>query len=657
MTASNSVATLSRENRIAVLVIDSPPVNALSTPVRQALVDAVAQLNRDSELDALVIRCAGRTFFPGADIREFNQPPAQPFLPDVVNALEASTKPIVAAIHGTALGGGLEVAMGCHLRIAARSAQFGLPEVKLGLMPGAGGTQRLPRLIGVRKALAMITDGSSIGATEALSLGLIDRAVEDATLIEAAVALAREATTGAIALRRTGSLPMPAAESATFDEFQKANARKFAKQHAPAAIIRALREGAALPFEQALALERQLFLELRAGEQSKALRYLFQAEREVNNVPGIDADTPTLPINSIGIVGAGTMGSGIAINFLLAGLPVTLLEQQQTALDRGVSHIDKVLERNVASGRTSSDAAARARALLTPSLRYEDLRQADLIIEAAFETMEVKQAIFTALDAVAHPKAILATNTSYLNIDEIAAVTQRPEFVLGLHFFSPANVMKLLEVVRADKTSLPVLATALKLAKRIGKVAVVAGVCYGFIGNRMLAVRRAESERMILEGASPYLVDKVAEDFGFPMGPFRISDLAGLDLGWSKEKSTGSTVRERLCELDRRGQKTGAGYYDYDAEGRAKPSELVTELIRNFAAERNIPQRAWSESEILDRLLLPMIAEGKKILAEGKALRASDIDVVWVHGYGWPRWRGGPMFYGEQLTERAAKES
>jgi 3-hydroxyacyl-CoA dehydrogenase len=650
MTESKPICEWQRHERIGVLIVDSPPVNALSTPVRQALLDAVATLNRDETLDALVIRCAGRTFFPGADLREFGEPPRAPLLPDVVNAIEASAKPIVAAIHGTALGGGLEVAMACHFRVAAASAQLGLPEVKLGLLPGAGGTQRLPRLVGMRKALALITTGDSIGAAEAHASGLVHGVTDESGLTAAALGIARKATSGEFLVQRTGARPLAVADDALFESFLAANARKLAHQHAPATIVRALREGSRLPFDEALALERKLFLDLREGEQSKALRYVFRAERAVAEVPGIDATTATLPIESVGIVGAGTMGSGIALNFLLARLPVTLVERDQAALDRGVSHIRKTLERNVASGRTSAEDRARALGLLTPSLEYEALKAADLVIEAAYESMEVKQAIFKALDAIAKPHAILATNTSYLNIDEIAAVTRRPQYVLGLHFFSPANVMKLLEVVRTAQTSASVLATALALAKRIGKVAVVARVCHGFIGNRMLAVRRRECDRMILEGASPYAIDRVAEAFGLPMGPFRISDLAGLDLGWTRETSTGSTVRERLCELNRRGQKTRAGYYDYDDDNRARPAPLVQEVVQKLAAEHGITQREWSDAEILDRLLLPMIDEGRKIVAEGVALRASDVDVVWIHGYGWPRWRGGPMYYGDSGT-------
>jgi len=605
------------------------------------------RLNIDEGTDALVIRCDGRTFFPGADIHEFDQPPQEPLLPAVVNAIENSPKLIVAAIHGSALGGGLEVALACHVRVAASTAQFGLPEVKLGLLPGAGGTQRLPRLVGIEKALTMLVEGSTIDATEAMQYGLIDDIVDEAVLTASATALARRKL--AEPLKRTGALAAPSIPKDLLDNYWAGRARKLKHQLAPVAIMRALRDGLALPLPDALALERNLFLELRGGEQSRALRYMFAAERETTQVPGIDSATPTLPITSVGVIGAGTMGVGIALTFLLAGFPVTLIEQQEPALERGVSNIRSNVERSVAGGRLAPVAAAKLLERLFFTLDFAALSSVDLVVEAAYEDIAVKQAIFQRLDGVTHRGCILATNTSYLDINQIAGHTSRPDHVLGLHFFSPAHIMRLLEVVRAASTSAEVLATALKLAKRIGKIPVVAGVCRGFIGNRMLAVRRRECDRMVLEGASPYLIDRVAEEFGFPMGPFRASDLAGLDLAWSAENSRGATVRERLCELGRRGQKTGAGYYDYDEQRRASASSVVQTIIRELATEMQITQRSWAERDILDRLLYPMIDEGRAILAEGIALRASDIDVVWVHGYGWPRWRGGPMYYAEHV--------
>lgn len=637
------VARFDVDGSIAVVTIDSPPVNALGQPVRQALQNAVERLAEDDNIDALVIRCAGRTFFAGADIREFGQPLLPPALYQLADAIEASSKPIVAAIHGTALGGGLEVAMACHFRVAATSAKLGLPEVTLGLLPGAGGTQRLPRLVGVEKALAMMLSGTPVGAVEAEAINLVDRLCAEDTLLQNAVAIAREAADGTRPVRRTRDR---AVDLAALDA-QCAAAAKGRNAHldAPRAILRVVREGLRLSWEDAQALNRAAFQQLRDGAQSRALRHIFFAERASANVPGIDATTPVLPVERVGVIGAGTMGRGIAASFLLAGMPVVLVEQDETALSAGAAAIRAIFARNEQTGRMSSADAERAEALLSSSLGYDALVDADLIVEAAYETMEVKRAIFSRLDAIAKPGAILATNTSYLDVDAIAAITSRPESVVGLHFFSPANIMKLLEIVRGARTSPAVLATALRVAKRIGKIPVVAGVCYGFIGNRMLAARRRKVEQMIAEGASPYAIDAVAEEFGFAMGPFRVADLAGLDLGWSRAQSTGSTIRERLCELDRRGQKTGAGFYDYDEARKPVPSALVEQLIADFAADKGIARREWTREELLDGLLSPLIEEGKAILAEGIALRASDIDTVWVHGYGWPRWRGGPMFH------------
>ncbi len=644
-----SIAGFAISGRVAVLTIDNPPVNALSQAVRAALVEAAAQVAADEAVDAMVIACAGRTFIAGADIREFDQAPAAPFLPETVAALEECPKPVVAAIHGTALGGGLEVALSCHGRVAVASAKLGLPEVTLGLLPGAGGTVRLPRVVGVAKAMEMMTSGKPIGAAEALEIGLIDKIAADDALVAEAVALAASlAAAGAPVRTRDRDEKLKATPSTLIDDFAAANARKFKRLDAPTAILAALRDTVALPFDEALAGERRRFETLRQGGQSAALRHNFFAERQASKVPGLDG-VATRTIKTVGIIGAGTMGTGIAINFLLAGLPVTIVEQQQAALDRGAATVAKTIEANIAGGRTSQAAGDKALSLLTTSLDYASLSDADLIVEAAFETMEVKTAIFTQLDAVAKSGAILASNTSYLDVDAIAAVTQRPQDVIGLHFFSPANVMKLLEIVRAAKTAPDVLATSLALAKTIKKVAVVSGNAYGFIGNRMLAARRREAEDMIHEGASPYDADRVLEDFGLPMGPFRIGDLAGLDLGWSAETSTGSTVRERLCDAGRRGQKTGAGFYDYDDKRKASPSPLALEIIAKFNADQGFAQRTFDDAEILARLLWPMIDEGARILEDGIAQRSSDIDVVWLNGYGWPAWTGGPMFHASSV--------
>lgn len=648
--AEAQVSRFERDGDIAICVIDSPPVNALGKAVRQALVDAVAELNRDDTLKTLVIRCDGRTYFAGADVREFGRPPEPPYLPDVVNIIEASAKPVITAIHGSALGGGLEIAMGCHFRIAAKSAKLGLPEVTLGLMPGAGGTQRLPRLIGVEQALSMAAIGTPIKAGAAKDIGLIDELV-DGDLAEAAIAFARKVIAGNLPMRRTSALADKlgdAANDAIFDGFLAKNAKKFRGLDAPTAIVALMRKTLTMPFEDGVKLEREGFLSLREGPQSKALRHAFFAQRATSKVPGITKDTPRLKIEKVAIIGAGTMGSGIALAFLGAGLPVTLVEIAQDGLDRGIATIEKTLARNVAAGRMSQDAADKAHASLNPTLDFEQVGGADLVIEAVFELLEVKQDLFRKLDKYARPDAILATNTSYLDVNAIAAVTSRPEQVIGLHFFSPANIMKLLEVVRAEKTALPVLASALDLAKAIRKVPVVAGVCFGFIGNRMLNRRRIETEKMLLAGASPYDLDRVVEGFGMAMGPCRIGDLAGLDLGWTRENSTGETVKERLCEADRRGMKNGAGFYDY-VDGKPQESPTVIKLIDDFRKEKGVTPRSFSDEEILERMLYPMINEGAKILEEGIALRASDVDVVWLFGYGWPRWTGGPMFYADSV--------
>lgn len=650
--ARERVTSLVKVGRIAVLTIDSPPVNAINHALRLALVDAVAAFEADANATALIIACAGHTFIAGADIREFDRPPEPPHLPDVVNAIEACRKSVIAAIHGTALGGGLEIAMACHFRVALPSAEFGLPEVKLGIMPGAGGTQRLPRLIGVADALAMITSGDPIDAEKAVALGLIDRIVEGA-LIEGALAFASEHPGNGGTLRRTSECDEKIAaargDHALFDGFLKANARKFSGLDAPHAIVAAVRAATNLPFGEAMASERHSFLRLREGPQAKALRHLFMAQRAAARSPDLPASAPMPAIRSVGIVGAGTMGSGIAIAFLQAGIPVTLMDLSPQGLERGVGIVTKQLERNVESGRSSREAADAALGRLRWTTSYLDLAKADLIIEAAFEELEVKRAIFADLDRVVGPAAILATNTSYLDIDTIAAATGRPDRVLGLHFFSPANIMKLLEIVEAKQTRPEVIAAALQLAKTIGKIPVVAGNAWGFIGNRMLAVRRREADKLILAGASPWDVDRVMVAFGMPMGPFQISDLAGLDLGWTRETSTGSTIRELLCEAGRRGQKSGAGFYDYDEQRRPTVAAFTEELIVKLAHDQGVKRKPIADASILDRLLLPTINEGAKIIEEGIARRASDIDVVWVHGYGWPAWRGGPLFHADRI--------
>ncbi len=653
MAAINSVTELTREGDIAVLTIDSPPVNALSEDVRNGLRDGARQAAVDPAVKAIVLICAGRTFIAGADISEFGKPPKGATVPEIQTALEGSPKPVIAAIHGTALGGGFETALVCHYRVAVPSAKFGLPEIKLGLIPGAGGTQRLPRLSGVENALNVILSGTPFGAKQALEWGVVDALVEEGKLRGGALAFARKVIDTQMPLRKIRDLndKIEAARGKPeiFEKISRDNARKFRGFEAWKSAIRAVQAAIDLPFDEGMKFERQAFVDLIPSEQSRAQRYVFFAERKAWKIADVTDDTPTLPIRKVGIIGAGTMGGGISMNFLNAGIPVTIVETTKEALDRGLGTIRRNYESTAKKGRmTQADVETRM-GLLGPGLNLDALSDCDLIIEAVFENMEIKKEIFGKLDKIAKQGAILASNTSYLDIDEIAAATSRPDHVLGMHFFSPANVMRLLEVVRGAKTAKPVIATAMQLARKIGKVGVLVGVCYGFVGNRMLAQRQREAQKLILEGAMPWDVDRVIYDFGLPMGPFAMSDLAGLDIGWSKAASKSSTIREILCEMDRRGQKTGAGFYDYDEQRNAKPSPVVEKIILDFAAKKGINRRSISDEEILQRCIYPMINEGAKILEEGKAQRASDIDIVWINGYGWPVYRGGPMFYADLI--------
>ena len=653
MTAINLVTDLSVENGVAVVTVDSPPVNALSVDVRNGLAEAFGKLLGDAAVQAIVLICAGRTFIAGADITGFGKPPRGASLIETLKAIEGSSQHVVAAIHGTALGGGFEVALACHYRVAVPSAKCGLPEVKLGLLPGAGGTQRLPRIVGVARALELLTSGEHVDARACLEMGLVDALVDEGKLREGAIAFARALVAEKRPLKKVRDLDQHLAAARAhpeiFSEFRKANARKFRGFEAPEYNIRCVEAAVNLPFDEGLAFERKLFLELMAGVQSAAQRYAFFAERAVWKIPDVPQDTPQLPVANVGVIGAGTMGGGIAMNFLNIGIPVTIVETQQAALDSGIATVRRNYENTAKRGRLTAADVERRMALLTGTLALDALADSDIVIEAVFENMDVKKELFGKLDALAKPGAILATNTSRLDVNEIASATARPESVIGLHFFSPANVMRLLEVVRGARTSKPVIATSMALARRIRKVAALVGVCPGFVGNRMLAQRQREAQQLILEGALPWDVDRVLYDFGFPMGPFAMSDLAGLDLGWSRETSTGQTMREILCELDRRGQKTSAGYYDYDAQRKATPSVVVEQLIRDLAASKGIVRRVVPDQEILQRCIYPMINEGAKILEEGMAIRASDIDIVWINGYGWPIYRGGPMFYGDTV--------
>ena len=651
MAAINSVTDLTREGDIAVLTVNSPPVNALSANVRDGLSAGIAQAAADPAVKAIVLICDGRTFIAGADISEFGKPPKGASLHDVQAAIEGGAKPVIAAIHGSAFGGGFELAQACHYRVAVPSAQFGQPEIKLGIIPGAGGTQRLPRLIGVEKALEANVSGNPFSAKLAHEWGAVDGLVEEGKLREGALAFARKVIDTRMPLRKVRDLndKIEAARGhrEIFDKVRRDNARKYRGFEAWQAVIRAVEAAVDLPFDEGMKREREEFMNLVLTPQARAQRYVFFAERKVWKIADVPDTTPTLPIKKVGIIGAGTMGGGISMNFLNVGIPVTIVETAQPALDRGLATIRRNYENTAKKGRLKQSDVETRMGLLGPGLNLDALSDCDLIIEAVYENMDIKKEVFRKLDKIAKPGAILASNTSYLNIDEIASVTGRPDHVIGMHFFSPANVMRLLEVVRGEKTAKPVIATVMQLARKIGKIAALVGVCHGFVGNRMLHQRQREAGKLILEGAMPWDVDRVIYDFGFPMGPFAMSDLAGLDIGWSKETSKSSTIREILCEMDRRGQKSGAGFYDYDESRNAKPSPVVEKIILDFAAKKGINRRTISDEEILERCVYPMINEGAKILEEGKAQRASDIDIVWINGYGWPVYRGGPMFYAD----------
>jgi len=653
MPDANPVVGLAVDGDVAVVTVNSPPVNALSQPVREGIRASVTKAVATPGVTAVVLICEGRTFIAGADITEFGRPPKPPSLAEAQAAIENAPVPVIAAIHGTALGGGLEVALCCHYRVAVPSAKCGLPEVKLGLLPGAGGTQRLPRIVGVEKALEMVTSGQHVGARECHASGLVDELVPEGELRAGAIAFARRVVAERRPLKkvRDSDAKVAAARGRPeiFAEFRRANGRRFRGFDAPEYNIRCIEAAVDLPFDEGIKVERKLFLELMQGTQSAAQRYVFFAERQVWKIPDVPEDTPTVPVKKVGIVGAGTMGGGIAMNFANAGIPVTLVEVGQPALERGMAVIRRNYENTAKRGRMTMDDVDRRMALLAGTLDPDALADCDLVIEAVFENMAIKKELFARLDAIVRQGAVLATNTSALDVDEIASATKRPEAVIGMHFFSPANVMRLLEVVRGAKTSKPVIATAMAIARRIGKIAALSGVCPGFIGNRILYARTQQAQAMILEGAMPWDIDKVLHDFGLPMGPFAMSDLAGLDIGWSRETSKGSTVREALCEMDRRGQKTGAGYYDYDEKRNARPSPVTERIIRDFMAKKGVTPRRIDEQEILERCVYPMINEGAKILDEGIAIRACDIDVVWINGYGWPVYRGGPMFYADTV--------
>jgi 3-hydroxyacyl-CoA dehydrogenase len=663
MTAVTKSVDLDRRGRVAVLTVNNPPVNALSQHVRQGLHEGVKQAIADAAVSAVVITCAGRTFIAGADITEFGKPPVAPGLHEVLDLIEGSPKPVVAAVHGTALGGGLEVTLACHYRVGVKDARFGLPEVKLGLLPGAGGTQRLPRVVGVEKGLSMMVSGDPIRADEALASGLIDEIVQG-DLTAAAVAFAEKVLAEKRPLKKIRDLEDKLAavrgKPEVFANFRKSVARQTRGFRAPENIIKAVEAAVGLPFAEGLKRERELFLELLSSPESKAQRYFFFAEREAAKIPDVPADTPARDIKKAAVIGAGTMGGGIAMNFANVGIPVTVVEMNREALDRGLGIVRKNYEATASRGRLTAADVEKRVGLIQGTTDWNAVRDADIVIEAVFEEMPVKKEVFAKLDGLAKPDAVLATNTSTLDVDEIAAATKRPESVIGTHFFSPANVMRLLENVRGAKSSKSTVATVMTLGRRINKVPVLVGVCYGFVGNRMLHQRGQQAEKLILEGALPHQVDKVLTDFGFPMGPFAMGDLAGLDVGWRIRKGRGvkSPVADRVCELGRFGQKTGAGYFKYEKGDRTPiPDPEVEKIIVDVATAQGITRRHVTDEEILQRLLYPMVNEGAKILEEKIAIRASDIDVIWVYGYGWPVYRGGPMFWADQIGLRSVRDT
>jgi 3-hydroxyacyl-CoA dehydrogenase len=650
----------STQGRIGILTVNNPPVNALAAAVRNGIKEGVEAFSKDPNIDAIVLIGGGRTFIAGADIREFGKPPSGANLNDVIATMENSPKLIVAALHGTPLGGGLETALGAHYRVSLPTTRMGLPEVHLGILPGAGGTQRLPRLTGAKYALDAIISGRHIPAPEAKSKGIVDAIVEG-DLLKGAIAHAEMLLAQKAPLRRVRDLTATLESPDLFKETEKAIARKARGFKAPWSIIKTVQAAVELPFDEGMKRERELFMELLTSSESAAQRYYFFAEREAAKVLDVPSDTPQREIKTAGIIGAGTMGGGIAMNFANAGVPVTMLETSHEALDRGLKTIRTNYENTAKRGGMKAEDVDKRMALIKPTLDYNDLKDIDLVIEAVFETMEVKETVFKKLDEVTKPGTILATNTSGLDVNQIASYTKRPGDVIGMHFFSPANVMKLLENVRGKATEKDVIATVMSFSKKIGKIPVLVGVCEGFVGNRMLRMRGIQSAYMMEEGALPQQIDKVVFDYGFPMGPFAMSDLAGNDVGWrirqgKKEKEKRNVrytgyVADAICELGRFGQKTGAGYYKYNLPDRTPiPDPEVEKIIEETSKKLGITRRAISDQEILERALYPMVNEGAKILEEGMAQRALDIDVIWVNGYGWPVYRGGPMWWADNVV-------
>ena len=654
---------LTKENGIAVITINNPPVNALSPGVPEGISEALDQIAPDENIKAVVLIGGGRTFIAGADIKEFGKmtsgkPRGAGLLPFLLK-IEDSKKPVIVAIHGTAFGGGLEVAMACHYRVAVSSAQVGQPEVKLGIIPGAAGTQRLPRLAGVAKAVEMCTTGNPIKAAEALQFGIVDRIIEG-DLLPGAIAFAREAAAKPApkTRERNEKLGTVTENAPIFSAARDTVAKKQRGLLAPVAAITAIEAATTLPFAEGCQVEQKLFIECLFSEQSKALIHVFFSEREVGKIPDVPKETPLLPVKSAAVVGAGTMGGGIAMVLANAGIPVLLKDADQPALDRGLATIQSNYANSVKRGRFTPQDAEQRLKRITPTLSYDDFAKVDLVIEAVFEGMALKKEVFKELDRVCKPGAILASNTSTLDIDEIASATSRPTYVIGTHFFSPANVMRLLEIVRGKATSREVIATCMQLSKSLGKIGVLVGNCRGFVGNRMFGPYRREAQFLVEEGASVAAVDKALADFGMAMGPLATGDLAGLDVGWRIRKEYRHLekpgirqpfVEDNLCELGRFGQKVKAGWYKYDEQRRAMADPVVDDLIRKWVTAAGIPQREISAAEIVDRCLYALVNEGARILEEGYALRASDIDIIYLNGYGFPAYRGGPMWYADKV--------
>lgn len=653
----SDVVQFSKRGNIGIITIDSPPVNALGHAVRQGIAEGLAAATADDDVKAVVLHCAGRTFIAGADITEFGKPFQEPGLDTVMNAMEQSTKPVIAAIHGTALGGGLETAMACHYRCAVATAQVGQPEVNLGLVPGAGGTQRLPRLVGLEMGAEMNAGGAPISAILAKEHGLIDEII-DGDLLDGAVAYAERLVAEGAPLRRVRDIEYPKDIPADlFDNLRKKYAKIKRGFEAPQRNIDLVEASTKLPFDEGMKKEQEVFFECMMSVQSAAQRHLFFAERQASKIPDVPKETPTKDIKSVMVLGAGTMGGGIAMNFANAGIPVKILDTTQELVDKGMAIVEKNYANTVKKGRLTQEKMDQRMSLITPTANFDDVGSVDMVIEAVFEEMDIKKDVFGKLDKLCRPDAIMATNTSTLDVDEIAAVTSRPEQVIGTHFFSPANVMRLLEIVRGAKTSKEVIATTFQVAKQIRKVGVLSGVCDGFIGNRMIHGYSREAMFLVEEGALPQQVDAALYNFGMAMGPLAMGDLAGLDVSWRIRKRQEATrpkdqrysaIADKICEMDRYGQKTGGGWYDYKPGDRTPyPNPEIEKLILEESKAQGITRREISDDEIIERTIYALVNEGAKILEEGIALRASDIDVIYISGYGFPVYRGGPMFYAD----------